>query len=904
MAKCDPKLTPDSGQKGQISIFFSASLVILISIIAFVINIGLFVKAKINLQNATDAAAYAGAAVQARQLTKIGYLNWEMRNIYKEWMFKYYVIGNLNIEDVENPSGSGAMSFRMQGDRDAITGVTETDPYNIPAVCIHIAGSSTNLCKRFGVPGLPEFGGYNLPGAEEASRVFLDNLISTKSTNCADRSKLNMLVATTWTYNVLTQNPASSIVTQGPAILADRQGAWPRAVELALRMRNLEYVMNKKPYTGGICKDQGGGISCAVTIDQIADQGKELGNERAVKAFFSGYRNLGNDIDDEMKNSFTLTELAPNITNLGNERSGSYLLIPQNNRYQKSYVDLKLMMINYAIFYDAFIPAASAGRSAACDVSKVAIPVPGYPMGFYKNPDLVTYYAVKGEANFVGMFNPFGGESIKLTAYAAAKPFGGRIGPMLFYQGGASAEGFIGRQDDSKKSVPYLASLDTSGTIAKRGQGATQIGSYTSGEPMPINFATNPGYFWLQNAQSYVGGRLSDPNAVQFGIPNLVYDYVDSTYSNAKYIDLTSSLHVIKSSPGSVDKPVGLYNKEMFAAFKGPNLSPGSPVSVDVLRDEIARIKAPTAYDAANYLVPTPDDFNKDKKIESFGFISGQSRPLGNGVKQYDAYIYAPLYKNSLDQTDILFESATEVVSTIFEFMREQESAVLKYKASLNTVAKSIFDNRNIIAGTAAVGSAQGYADAAAKISNIPNFSASGSALNDAIPQDCSSLAGLFLAYYLGAPDLYPAYYKTGCPTTLGEMIKQYFSSPGRDFSVSHYHMEYSWLESNFPKSIQNPKSFQAFSAYMPGPFNGISEEGEYSSPISGSSGSEMMRRNSYSTKFVTLKSVTSSGGYNHANSNFSTFSEGTLNEGVRNTKQNSFANALDPSSFPSEIKH
>ncbi len=90
--------TKRAGERGQISIFFASSLIVLISIIAFVINIGLFVKAKINLQNATDASAYAGAAVQARMLNRIGFMNWEMRNNYKEWMFKYYVLGNLNID--------------------------------------------------------------------------------------------------------------------------------------------------------------------------------------------------------------------------------------------------------------------------------------------------------------------------------------------------------------------------------------------------------------------------------------------------------------------------------------------------------------------------------------------------------------------------------------------------------------------------------------------------------------------------------------------------------------------------------------------------------------------------------------------------------------------------------------
>jgi Flp pilus assembly protein TadG len=148
VTKSSRTLAPLRGQDGQISIFFSASLVVLITIVAFVINIGLFVKAKINLQNATDAAAFSGAAVQARQLTTIAHLNWEMRNIYKEWMFKYYVVGNLNVKDVEDPSSAtnDTISFRLRPTTDVLNNITYNDPYNFPSVCIHLAGSQTNLC--------------------------------------------------------------------------------------------------------------------------------------------------------------------------------------------------------------------------------------------------------------------------------------------------------------------------------------------------------------------------------------------------------------------------------------------------------------------------------------------------------------------------------------------------------------------------------------------------------------------------------------------------------------------------------------------------------------------------------------------------------------------------------------
>src|SRR4051812_49183793 len=62
---------------------------------AFVVNTGMLVNAKINLQNAADLAAYAGAATQARQLTQISYLNYEMRRQYKKVLLRYYVMGNM-----------------------------------------------------------------------------------------------------------------------------------------------------------------------------------------------------------------------------------------------------------------------------------------------------------------------------------------------------------------------------------------------------------------------------------------------------------------------------------------------------------------------------------------------------------------------------------------------------------------------------------------------------------------------------------------------------------------------------------------------------------------------------------------------------------------------------------------
>lgn len=900
VAKRNHKLTPVKNQRGQISIFFSASLVVLISIIAFVINIGLFVKAKINLQNATDAAAFAGAAVQARQLTKIAYLNWEMRNVYKEWMYKYYVVGNLNINDVEDPTPNGkAMSFRLQNDYEVLRDRTTRDQYNIPAICIHITGSQTNICKRYSVPGLPEFGSSSLVGAEEASRAFMNTLIATKVNDCVDRTRFNMLVANTWTYNVLDKTGFdNSLAGQGPAILSDRQGAWPKAVELAIRIRNLEHVMNRPAEIKGICSQgttNAGLTSCKTSIASI-QQERKLGNERITKAFFSGYRNLGNATENEMKESFTLTELPPTAVPMNRPTDASMLLVPQGKITEKQWVDLKLQLVNYAIFYAALIPRADSASSGACDISKVAIPVPGYPLGFYKNPDLVTYYAVRGEAEFTGMFNPFRTNDgvVKLTTYSAAKPFGGRIGPMLFFQG-ENSDAFTGRKDAKHRSQPYITSYDFVGTPKRNGQPLT-LGEFEPGIPLPINSAGPPGNFWLETDSSPVGGLLADPAGIRFGLPNLVYDY-QSPVSSSGYLSGADKIHRIFSQndpDGGDDLAVGLFSKEQFQKFKGSALT--NDVSPETLNNEIARVKAPTLYEAANYLIPTPHTFNKEKKLDSFGFFEGPPvRNLPNGVSIYSSKIYAPLFGNGTNQADLLYDNVETVISSIENFMRNQETALDKYKQSLNKAAQTIYLQKNELAPEA-MGAAPGFETAAKGVSDI-NFQSFNLNAN---PGSCQSIAGQFLYFYKA--DVFTGQIvgdETGCPEPLGRMLRRYFTATSEDgtYDPQYYNFELSWPYGNSDQGLK------MLSAYMPGPFTGVGNDGMYSTPIPGSNlPDELMRRNFYSTKFVTLDSLRGGKGYQENSSNFLIYSEGSVQDADQDQRQKTFKNLLDTAIIGSDI--
>jgi hypothetical protein len=875
-----------SGQQGQVSIFFASSLIVLISIIAFVINIGLYVKAKINLQNATDAAAYAGASVQARMLNRIGYMNWEMRNTYKEWMFKYYVLGNLNIDNVANPSAAqDIMNFGMRQDPNLPNTNAAADIYNFPSVCIQYAGVPTNVCRNYAIPGIPRFEPTNLVGIDETTASFIDAIVKEKTDDCSKRSQLNFNVTNMWAYNIPTADAATNTFADAPQIAADRIGAWPRAVELAIRTRSLESAVNRPPVTAGICSSGGQGMPGCQPVQQFESQ-KHYGNERPTKAFWSAYRNLGNENDSEMKATFTLTEIAPTpAENFPLNSLSTMLMGDAASNRPKHYLDLKLKLVNYATFFTALISVDNtlnvSGQTVrsegACDVSKIAVPVPGYPLGFYKSPDVLTYYAVKGEAFFQGLFSPFQADKIKLTAFAAAKPMGGRIGPALFMPSGETM--LSSRSNATKRrSTSYISGLDLENLPAKGTGAPIPLGQYVPGMPIPFNTGTDAAErFWIKNASDNIGGWISGPEIV-FGIPNLVYDYIGqsmdpNTYQTSESTNVIDPKNADRSKYGS-----GLYKREQFIQFKGNLVGSAAP---DEITDSLVLVRAPTTYEAANYTIPFPSNLSGPGGVDSFGFISGVEQ---NG--SILSNMYAPLYG---PQEDAIFKNSAEVTNAIFSFMRQQVPAMRKYRDSMNKVAEKIYYMNN---------NPGEYVAAARRISDYV-FTGPTNASN---PQSCGSIAGTFLWYYFGGEEPELAVPSAGCPKSLRVSLEEYFNSTGATtFDPSTYAIEYTPPANS---SSTNPlKDFKTLlTGYMPGPARGATEAGVMST-LSSSGPSETVRRTGYSTKFVTLRSLGTSGNYNQASSGFGVYSEGDRTP-VTDLQQTSFRNPLDLQQIPATVNH
>lgn len=899
--------------RGQISIFFATTILVIITFLAFVVNIGVFVKAKINLQNAVDASAFAGASVQARQLTNIAYLNWEMRNVYKEWMFKYYVLGNLNINDVAGNPGTNT-SFRMQSYQ---TGTKNAeDKYNFPSVCIDFSGAgATALCRNYIIPGLPRFSPTNVGGMDETTNSIIDTLTNEKSKDCALRSQLNFLTATLWAYNVLSPMP-NALQLAAPEVAADRKGAFPAAFELAIRMRNLEAQVNKEPMRSGVCISSGSPLSsefCQTSINDFLQSDQSASNERINKAFYSGYRNLGSNEDTELRDSFTLREIPPREYYASEAYSLSNLLIPDSaageRARRKYYLDLKLMTLNLASFYTMFnqtkgdvnVQGISATTEGQCASTKTGLPVPGYPLGFIKNPDVLTYYAVEGKAKFVGLFNPFDvtkDNGITLTAYSAAKPFGGRIGPMLFDVMKNETSVFPRVDSGTSKylSSAFVSGIDSSFFIDQYGNDVP-AGTYAPGAPLPLDLSSGTG-FWQKDQSSAVGGWL-DGNQVVFGIPNIIYDYPNDSGATSPNLYLNpGAIQVIKPKNNEA-LGTGLYNGQMFTKFANNLNNRGANIRPKDIADGIYSARAATKWEAANYLIPTTEAINSALSTDSFGVVGGSQSPLDsfttpNGrFNLYQYAIYAPLFS---DDPANLYKTPADIITTLNQYLQVQKLAIQKYLKSMNTAAAAIFQNNISGASGANIGR-----ESAKYISDIDDsfLTSGGDPTNDAALPSCNSITGKFIYFYYGPKaiggDINLLSSGAGCGAGISDprdgylsgLLEKYFSN--NDNNLGEY-----YLTTLTTRSEPSENKFN-FSAYMPGAQNDAQANNGVQKNILNSN-TENMWRNFYSSKFITLKSLLSGGDnfYSEVNHRFPIHSGGNNAKTGGTTAQRNYANPLN----------
>ncbi len=113
-------------KKGQLIVFGVLIFPVIFICLAMVINVGMVVHDKINLQNSVDLAAIYAAQKQAEVMDAMAHINYQMRQSYKLLAWRYLVLGNSGAfvaptltTDVGSLGGRGVMNIlnRTPGDR-------------------------------------------------------------------------------------------------------------------------------------------------------------------------------------------------------------------------------------------------------------------------------------------------------------------------------------------------------------------------------------------------------------------------------------------------------------------------------------------------------------------------------------------------------------------------------------------------------------------------------------------------------------------------------------------------------------------------------------------------------------------------------------------------------------------
>ena len=454
-------------ESGQSIILICMVLLSFIMFFGFAINTGLLIAAKISVQSAADAAAYAGAATQARQLNAISFLNYDMRRQYKKFLYRYNFMGNVAAAKFStDPTGTTGNHYgypkHWYATSDAAS--MQNVPIKVPVICIPMTGSSSDNdnCQMLNLPNTTKqysswFPNGGMTTVTQAMMQSSTNIQGMLAGQCQKSGAINYFVLMEWlfrgdtdqsTLNTTLSQMAGSIPDpndQTAAIskidhLVDGLGLYPRNIINYMRIDTLKKFLNASAVT--------------VTKDDVAslegNQTQAEMNERTIQAFKSALVNLNNDVLDH--STVTMTELQPN-----------------------SQIDLKLVEASF----NAYVQFMNAPNDPAADTYCVSSIIPfqakNAPVGVVKISTNPVYYAVKVKATAKLLFLPKKDfpDGIELEAFASARPFGSRIGPAglsanTFVESiqpnippGLNPAGDCNNQADTKCFVPNLSISST-----------------------------------------------------------------------------------------------------------------------------------------------------------------------------------------------------------------------------------------------------------------------------------------------------------------------------------------------------------------------------------------------------------------------------------------------------------
>jgi hypothetical protein len=448
-------------KRGQIAILLAMSFSILALLAAMVINISFLVTAKINLQNATDMAAYAGAVQQARYLTEIGKWNYEMRRNYKAMVYDLLVAYNAERDEPElkkyiNNGGSNqqdkspvicATLQRTAGGPVTNQGhekTCQTIPYNEFQDAINASNQSALSAGASAVEAC---------AIDPASALCLATITQAAS---AMASAINVqATAITYDNKYVNYKPGSDKHNYNRRLIAWTLHAYrhlqarirgvhygnisssiDNRFEIGKNTQNMEINFKNSPISVAAKVINGftdPGTPVAELNPVMKLEGADILKNPVHNAASQTFKNNLLDIISAGASIFAIKPNEPDVDSASTDMSGG--CNAQCQEYKGPYLRLQQHDLSFPLTYITIKQNSSLAGGGQSNPEQTL--VNAFPVGVAKDARVLTYYAVVGIADVADVpFNVFFGggntsEAPLMISVAAARPFGSRIGPFI-----------------------------------------------------------------------------------------------------------------------------------------------------------------------------------------------------------------------------------------------------------------------------------------------------------------------------------------------------------------------------------------------------------------------------------------------------------------------------------------
>jgi len=425
------------------TVFVALIFQVLFVFFAMVINIGLLVHDKINLQNAVDLGAYYGAQRQAEILNEIAHINYQIRQDNKLLAWRYHVLGTLGRD--QSPYGNGF----TPGSSDPATSYSATAAeFEVPSVCVlntfwreatTKSGQEENYCYRqYGsagtirkIPSLIVVAPF-VPGVASGA-IQIGALRDQQDEALSNQGPLN------WAFAAQMLEAYKMAITARKSVIQ----------KLRKNLVDANIIdQSKQPVALGVQQT----IKKNLTLSNLStfdDQSFGFKNGLATDAC-AGTRGDGAGTIVEIRTSPLL------MYTWSGQLSGNYQI---DQAFLSDLSHLGSEIDNYdpqgvLRYFANGEPSDQLDNSTQAGLN-------GSSLGFEKNPWCMAYVAVHAKTSPRKPFAPFG-KPVELEARAFAQPFGGRIGPWYKSQWAPAAEVSSGQRVDPI-STPRLLNNATDG---------------------------------------------------------------------------------------------------------------------------------------------------------------------------------------------------------------------------------------------------------------------------------------------------------------------------------------------------------------------------------------------------------------------------------------------------------